>query len=407
LIRISNVAPHLSKTCKSRRTLIVILALLTFPVIGQPSGPSKIALVEIVRNLPAPLALASPADGSGRLFVALGDGRIVIISGGYLRAESFLDIRTRVVDCCFNGGLLSLVFHPAYSSNGFFFVQYVNKENDTVVARYSVSQMNRETADPGSERILFVVDQPADDMPNHHGGDLHFGPDGYLYSSIGDGGVNNGVKNRAQELSHFMGKILRIDVDQGMPYSIPPDNPFISIPGARREIWSYGLRNPWRFSFDVTGRLFLADVGNRDWEEINSNTISETRGANYGWPRMEGLHCFDPPAGCDDGTLLKPRIEYSTHDDGSCSVTGGYRYRGNQLLSQRGVYFYGDFCSGKIWGASERAGGSWESELLLDTSQAIVSFGEDEAGELYVIDYYGTISRIVEPARPRTRPVRR
>lgn len=355
-----------------------------------------IALVPIVSGLHNPVQVVWSHDHTGRFYIAQQNGLVLTDE-----QEVFLDLRP-IVSCCDNGGLLSIAFHPQYASNGTLFAQYVNRDGDTVVARYSRSAADPTVADRASGEILLVAAQPKDNVPNHHGGTLQFGPDGFLYSSIGDGGAYVKVTNRAQETTHLLGKLLRINVDQGAPYSIPGDNPFVAVAGARGEIWSIGLRNPWRFSFDrETGDLFIGDVGQDSREEIDISTIGQARGANYGWPVMEGSHCY-PPAEttCVTTGMTLPLIEY-THDEG-CSVTGGYRYRGTKSANLHGMYVYGDLCSGRIWGALPQASGSWSTTELLHTNALLVSFGEDD-GELYVVDLHGTVLRMIDAPAARRR----
>lgn len=223
---------------------------------------------------------------------------------------------------------------------------------------------------------------------------LRLEPGRMLYVSIGDGGAYIKVTNRAQEPNHLLGKLLRVDVDHGAPYSIPLDNPFVGIPGVRGEIWALGFRNPWRFSFDrATGELFMGDVGQDSWEEVDIVSLAQAKGANFGWPFLEGTHCYPPDTSCARDGFLTPRLEYPRVD--GCSITGGYRYRGRNWPQWRGLYFYGDFCSGRLWAAAEATDGSWTSTEALKTSARIVSFGEDDDGELYVVDYDGTVSRMV------------
>jgi glucose/arabinose dehydrogenase len=367
-----------------------------------PAAAPPITLRQIVTGLASPVGLVHAGDSSGRLFIVLQNGRIVIYDGAALLAQPFLDIRS-LVACCGERGLLGLAFHPRYETNGFFFVNYTDLSGDTVVARYSVSASDPNLADPNSAQIILQIDQP---FPNHNGGQLQFGPDGYLYIGMGDGGEGGDPGNRAQNLNLLLGKMLRIDIDRGLPYTVPPDNPFSGSTTARNEIWAYGLRNPWRFTFDrATGDLFIADVGQNQFEEINWTPATSRGGENYGWRRMEGAHCFNPASNCNDGSLTLPVLEYGRSD--GCSVTGGYRYRGGIYPSLQGVYFYGDLCSGKIWGATRNAGGTWETTQLLDTALSITSFGEDEGGEVYVVNYGGNIFRIEGPALERRRPARR
>jgi hypothetical protein len=318
---------------------------------------------------------------------------VVIHDGTQLLPTPFLDIAP-IVSCCGERGLLSVAFHPQYAVNGRFYVNYTNTSGHTVIARYSVSG-NPNLADPASGSVLLTVMQP---FSNHNGGQLQFGPDGYLYIGMGDGGSAGDPNDLAQDPATLLGKMLRIDVDGGVPYAVPATNPFVGVPGVLDEIWALGLRNPWRFSFDrATGDLFIADVGQNSWEEVDFQPTGSPGGENYGWRRMEGSDCFNPPSGCNDGSLVLPIAEYS-HSLG-CSITGGYRYRGPQFPHLRGFYLYGDYCSGRIWGTSERAG-SWTTAELVDTTFTISAFGEDEAGELYVTHYSsssGAIHRITSP----------
>src|SRR5439155_900879 len=266
-------------------------------------------------------------------------------------------------------------------------------------ARYHVSA-DANVADLSSARILLTVPQP---FANHNGGQLAFGPDGFLYIGMGDGDSGGDPGNRAQNLGELLGKILRIDVNGAVPYAIPATNPFRSTPGARPEIWAYGLRNPWRFSFDrQKGDLFIADVGQDKWEEVDFQPATSAGGENYGWRLMEGTHCYNPSSGYNDGTLTLPILEYG-HLPDNCSITGGYRYRGGRFPQLFGRYFYGDYCSGRIWNGIQ-SGQTWSSTQLIDTALRITSFGEDEGGELYVVHYGlvgsdGTLQRIVETSQ--------
>jgi glucose/arabinose dehydrogenase len=333
-------------------------------------------------------------DGSGRLFIVLQAGSIVIFDGKQVLPTPFLNVSSLLLSGG-ERGLLGLAFHPDYVNNGYFYVYYTRRPDGAlVIARYSVSADDPNVADPASALILFTTDHPQ--FSNHNGGQLKFGPDGYLYAGPGDGGSGGDPFNRAQNLGEFLGKLLRFDVDSAEPYAIPPDNPFIGVEGARPEIWAYGLRNPWRFSFDrLTNDLYIADVGQNLWEEIDFQPASSTGGENYGWRRMEGFHCFNPSTNCDDGTLTLPVWEYG-HGLG-CSVTGGYVYRGEQYPALYGTYLYGDYCSGRIWGLTQDKAGNWSNEELARPAFPISTFGEDEAGEVYVARYAsnGAIYHIV------------
>lgn len=359
---------------------------------AQPLAEVSLVLQQIATGLAYPVAITHAGDGSGRLFITLQGGRIVIYNGTQILPTPFLDIST-LVSCCGERGLLSTAFHPQYSNNGFFYVFYTNLNGDLVIARYSRSSNNPNVADPSSALILLTIPHPT--YSNHNGGQLQFGPDGYLYIATGDGGGGGDPFNHGQNKETLLGKLLRIDVNSGSPYSIPPTNPFVGQPGAD-EIWAYGLRNPWRFSFDrLTGDLFIADVGQNNWEEVNFQAANSPGGHNYGWRLMEGAHCYNPPTNCNDGTLTLPILEYG-HTLG-CSITGGYRYRGTKIPVLSGAYLYGDYCSGRIWGAIFN-GTSWVTTELLDSPYNISTFGEDENGEIYLAHHHassGAIYRIV------------
>lgn len=354
--------------------------------LGQPrtAAGQAIALEPIASGLPDPVGVVHAGDGSGRLFIVLQEGLIAIHDGIQVLPTPFLDVRP-LVFCCDESGLLGLAFHPDYANNGLFYIHYTDNSGDMVLSRYQVSA-DPDLADPASASIVLTVAQP---FANHNGGQIAFGPDGFLYIGLGDGGSGGDPDNRAQDLSELLGKLLRIDVDGGVPYAIPPDNPFVGVAGARPEIWAYGLRNPWRFSFDRrTGDLFIGDVGQSDREEINVQPAGSPGGENYGWRLMEGSLCFDPPVDCNDGSLVLPILEYD-HLAGDCSVTGGFRYRGAEYPQMLGLYFYADFCSGRIWAASEQGDGTWSTTEMLNTTDNFATFGEDEAGELYVAGLSG------------------
>jgi glucose/arabinose dehydrogenase len=375
---------------------IVLLAAL----LAVNAGAQDIRLTAIATGLDMPVAITHAGDA--RLFITLQRGRVMIYDGTRMLPTPFLDIRSLVL-CCNERGLLSVAFHPQYASNGFFFVDYTRFDGDIVIARYHVSS-DANRADPSSALILLTLEHSQ--FGNHNGGQLQFGPDHYLYAGTGDGGAGGDPNNRAQNLGDPLGKLLRLDVDAGPPY-IPASNPFVQGAGvARPEIWAYGLRNPWRFSFDrETGDLFIGDVGQALFEEIDFQPRTSIGGENYGWRRMEATHCFTPATACGDPSFVAPILEYS-HNDGSCSVTGGYRYRGLRMPSLRGAYFYGDYCTGKIWVATQDAlTGGWSSVQLLKTSMNISTFGEDFNGELYVADLSGGVYAFSERTAPRRRSV--
>jgi glucose/arabinose dehydrogenase len=320
------------------------------------------------------------ADGSGRLFVIEKAGRIRIIESGQLLETPFLDITDRVGSDGNEQGLLGFAFHPLYADNGRFFVNYTDTRGDTVLARFQVSS-DPNLAEPNSEAPLLGVDQP---FPNHNGGVLAFGPDGYLYAGLGDGGSQGDPNGNAQNTQVMLGKILRLDVDSADPYAVPADNPF------GNEVWAYGLRNPWRFSFDTsTGDLYIGDVGQNQWEEIDFLPAGSPGGANFGWDHREGAHDYE--GGGPEG-MIEPVAEYS-HPEGGCSVTGGYVYRGS-IPEWNGIYLYGDYCTGMIWGLIQ-SDGSRQSQLLFDVDVTITSFGQDENGEVYLVSDNGGIFRLV------------
>lgn len=360
----------------------------------DPMGPRQgegVALQEVASGLSFPLYLTTPAGDAARLFIVEKGGRIRIVRDGALLPEPFLDISAKI-STGGEQGLLGLAFDPEYAANGRFVVHYTDLAGSTTLSRFLVSSAP-DLADPASEEVILTAAQP---FANHNGGQVAFGPDGFLYLGLGDGGGSGDPEGRGQDLSELLGSILRIDVRSGLPYTIPAENPFVGTPGARPEVWSYGLRNPWRFSFDgATGDLYIGDVGEAGFEEIDVSPAAEGagRGVNYGWSLMEGAHCFGG-SGCDQTGLTLPVLEYD-HSDG-CSVNGGYVYQGSAIPDLQGQYFYSDLCSG--WVRSFRYVGGVATEVTewpaLRTS-GIVSFGEDTAGELYILDSGGRVLRVV------------
>jgi glucose/arabinose dehydrogenase len=336
-------------------------------------------LQQIVAGLDHPTGLISAHDGTGRLFILEQTGAIRILKDGSVLPTHFLDLSGMVNTSGNERGLLGLAFDPAYASNGRFFVNYTDAEGNSVTARYSVSTADPDLADPASGVPILRIAHPQ--YSNHNGGNLVFGPDGYLYFGMGDGGSGGDPNGNGQNLDVLLGKLLRLDVS-GESYAIPPDNPFVGRAGARPEIWAYGLRNPWRYSFDrKTGDLYIGDVGQDSYEEIDFQPAGDPGGENYGWNFMEGFHSYQgqaPPG------LTPPVAEYD-HSGGNCSVTGGYVYRGTRLPDLSGMYVFGDYCSGRIWVLAHAADG-WKAAVWLETTLAITSFGEDDSGELYVLD---------------------
>jgi len=392
-----------------QRGFYTILFLCITPLQGLPQeNLPLLTLTPIISGLESPVEIVNSEDSSGRLFIILQSGQVVILDNNNLLEIPFLDIRERVQNSGRQGderGLLGFAFHPQYASNRFFYVNYTNSQGNTVISRFTANESFK-TAKENSEHKLLTIEQP---FSNHNGGQIKFGPDNFLYIATGDGGAAGDPQNHAQNLQSLLGKILRIDVNgddfpanQERNYSIPKTNPFIQISTAMNEIWAYGLRNPWKFSFDqLTGALFIGDVGQRQWEEVSWQSPNSSGGENYGWRLMEGNHCFIPENNCPKNDKILPIIEYP-HKRGEefigCSIIGGYQYRGASIPQLFGTYLYGDFCSGKIWGA-HKLNGKWETNLLFDTDLSITSFGEDEDGTIYISDLAtGSILQLVGPS---------
>jgi glucose/arabinose dehydrogenase len=383
------------------------------PAIDAVSSLPAVTLTQLPGSIDTPVHVTNAHDGSNRLFVVSRSGTIHVFKNGAFLPTPFLDVSS-LITCCDERGLLSVAFHPNYASNGFFYVYYVNNlvsPGDITIARYSVSAGNPDVADPSSAVILIVIPHPTNS--NHYGGQLFFSPaDGYLYAGTGDGGSGGDPPNNAQNLSVLLGKILRIDVDgsgavpcgqlAAKPYAIPASNPFVGS-GHCEEIWAYGLRNPFRYSFDrETSDLLIGDVGQNCFEEIDFQPASSTGGQNYGWHITEGLHCYNTdgtctPVACNMNGLVPPVLE-ETHDDGWCALIGGYRYRGSAIPGLVGYYLFSDNCLGDLYAALP--GTFWTQTLLLGTSLSTSSFGEDEAGELYVCDLGGALYRLDPQAYP-------
>lgn len=356
-----------------------------------PSGTPSIALTPFVSGLSSPIDFQTPDDGSGRIFIVQQSGTIRIVSGGSLLTTPFLDITSKVNFDSAEQGLLGLAFHPNYSQNKLFYLNYdrlSGGQMQTVIAEYQLSA-DPNAADPASERILLTVNQP---FPNHKGGQMAFGPDGFLYIAFGDGGGGGDPQGNGQNRQTLLGKIVRIGVDPpfstGLQYAIPADNPFVGT-SDRGEIFAYGFRNPWRFSFERGAtRLFVADVGQDKFEEVD---LVE-KGLNYGWNTMEGAHCFNPSSGCSMTGLTLPIAEYD-HNEGA-TVIGGYVYHGTAISGLAGAYVFGDFGNGRIYQLTESSG-TWTRTLLLSSGHNMSAFGQDASGELYVVDYVnGSVFKI-------------
>ena len=372
-----------------------------FPLIFR-SGPLSwptISLNQVVGGLTQPTSITHAGDNSSRIFVTEKPGRIRIIKNGALQPTSFLEIIARIGSTPGGEqGLLSVAFPTGYgSTKNHFYVYYTNPVGTLVIARYRPTA-NPDVADPNSEEIILTIEHPT--FSNHNGGQLQFGPDGYLYIGTGDGGSGVDPLMNAQNPAVLLGKVLRINVESAITpsnYSIPATNPYVLTTGYRGEIWALGLRNPWRFSFDrQTGDLYLGDVGQNLWEEVDFQPANSAGGENYGWNIWEGLHCFDPAVGCSPPPRYSPPVaEYGHKPD--CSITGGYVYRGPGQAAMQGIYFYGDACSGRIRGL-QRSNGAWVTTLLATAPSGISTFGEDQSGNLYLAEYgNGTIYQITSP----------
>jgi hypothetical protein len=360
------------------------------PIGGQPA----LATVLFARGLSNPLDFQVPAGERTRAFVVEQAGRIRIVRGGAVVGTPFLDITSRV-GAGGERGLLGLAFHPRYSENGRFYVNYTDRGGDTHISEFRASPPAADAVDPSTERELLFVRQP---FANHNGGGLAFGTDGMLYAGLGDGGSGGDPLGNGQNLGTPLGKMLRVDVDRGTPFAVPSDNPFVARAGAVPAIWAYGLRNPWRFAFDrSTGDLFIADVGQNAVEEVDVAVAPRRGGENYGWNVMEGSRCFQPASGCNQNGLTLPVVEY-THSEG-CSITGGVVYRGCRVPGYAGTYFYADFCTGLIRSFRMQGGQAvdrrdWTAALGRGVN-SVTAFGVDDEGEVYIVDQDGEVYKVV------------
>jgi len=365
-----------------------------------PAGWPQISLSRVAVGFVQPVHVAHAGDGSDRIFVVEQGGRIRILDNGVVLPAPFLDLASLNPPRLVAGGeqgLLSVAFPPGFVAKRYFYVNYTRSpDGATVVARYRLSAGDANAADPAGEEVILTIPQP---FANHNGGQLAFGPDGYLYIGMGDGGSGGDPLNNGQSPGTLLGKLLRIDVESGaVPYGIPPTNPFLGMAGYRPEIWALGLRNPWRFSFDrQTGDLYIGDVGQNTFEEIDFQPAGDPGGGNYGWNVMEADSCYPPgTVGCNRTGLALPVFVYD-HSLG-CSVTGGHVYRGSAFPSLQGVYLFGDLCSTRIWGIRKN-GAAWDNALLAgNTTLTITTFGEDESGNVYVVNYAnGELLKILPP----------
>ncbi|HEV7662704.1 MAG TPA: PQQ-dependent sugar dehydrogenase, partial [Chloroflexota bacterium] len=373
-----------------------LVAALGVAVLGLSSGPLassqpafSLKLQAFAKGFRQPLDFRSANDGSDRLYVVEKQGIIRLLHGSTPVERPFLDIRSLVGASGSEQGLLGLALDPNYAATGFFFVNYTDRNGDSVVARYQVSS-DADVADPASSTIVLFQKQP---YANHNGGNLVFGPDSYLYIGFGDGGNGGDPHGNGQSTSTWLGKLLRLDVS-ALPYGIPADNPFVGTAGALPEIWATGLRNPWRYSFDrLTGDLLIGDVGQDQWEEVDYVAAGSAGGLNFGWNIAEGNHCYRSSS-CNLSPFVPAAAEYS-HGRGDCAVIGGYVYRGSMYPALNGVYLYGDECSGRMWALTRDAGGAWSTTDLGKQGVSLSSFGEDDSGEMYVTGFDdGTIYRI-------------
>lgn len=370
------------------------------PITQRESAPDPalVQLVDVATGLQNPLYVTHAGDESGRVFIVEQTGRIWVLENDTVLETPFLDLSDIVSQNALTSyserGLLGLAFSPDYANDGTFWVNYTDDARGTTyIARYRVSD-DPNIADKDSGLVIFSIEQP---FPNHNGGHMAFGPDGYLYVAMGDGGAAGDPLQAGQDLGQLLGKILRLDVVGQDAYTVPESNPFVNDANAAPEIWAYGVRNPWRFSFDrATGDLYIADVGQNLWEEVNFQPAESTGGENYGWNIFEGGHPY--AMGTPPENMVYPIVEYDHSSGGHCSVTGGYVYRGEALPDLQGVYLFGDFCSGQIWATYLQTDGLWMTIPFMDFDFPISSFGEDADGELYVVDYSGTVKRF-EPAQ--------
>lgn len=367
--------------------LFIFMSVLSF---SQNVTPPTLSLTPFYSGLSGPVGLYHCGDD--RLFVLeknQGDIEIIDTTGVYV--GKFLDI-SGMISTGSEQGLLGMAFHPDYENNGWFYINYTNTAGTTVIARYTVSA-DPNVADPSSAFIVMTIAQP---FGNHNGGHIEFGPDGYLYIGMGDGGSGGDPGNRAQNLNDLLGKMLRIDVNAGTPYGIPASNPFVGQANTRPEIWSYGLRNPWKFSFDrQTGDLWIADVGQNLWEEVNKRPANSLGGENYGWRCYEGNAAYNTTGCAPQSSMIAPIQVYAHAAPTSfCSITGGVVYRGNKFPALEGIYFFTDYCDGDIYGITGNESTGYTSTNFGPGGGAITAIQQDAAGELYVVRQGGTIAKI-------------
>jgi glucose/arabinose dehydrogenase len=392
---------HRPRALPRRRVTVGLAAALlisSFVATGEAlAAPTDahIKLRLIASHLSMPVYATSANDGSNRIFIVEKTGKIKILLNGVVRSTPFLNISSEVSKGS-EQGLLGLAFHPGFKTNRKLYVNFTNLAGDTIIREYRVSFSNPNVVATSTKRKILGISQP---FANHNGGMLAFGPDGYLYIGMGDGGDAGDPGNRAQDTNQLLGKMLRIDINHTMPnaaYRNPSTNPYVGIAG-RDELWQIGLRNPWRFSFDrTTGDLWIGDVGQGKYEEVDRAIRTSSgagRGVNWGWRVLEGTHCYLPPSGCSTSGKTMPLLDYD-HGGGRCAVTGGYVYRGSAIPLLRGGYVFGDYCSGEIWVVASSASAPVSKVRLLDTSLLISSFGQIGGGELVVTDLNGRVYRL-------------
>jgi glucose/arabinose dehydrogenase len=381
-----------------KHILVAGIALAASVTLAQESAPGAtrdaapdpagVQLVEVAGGFDRPLLVTHAGDGSGRVFVVEQSGGVWILQNGQRLETPFIDLGEVISQEVHRGGysergLLGMAFDPDYAQNGLFYVNYTDLNGDTVIAQFRVSD-DPNAADPNSGKIVLMIDQP---FPNHNGGHIEFGPDGYLYIAMGDGGSQNDPHENAQNLASLLGKILRIDVQDDGTYAIPPDNPASADPAFAPEVWAYGLRNPFRFSFDAaTGDMYIGDVGGGAWEEVDFLPAGEG-GYNFGWDAYEGNHVLEGDV--PEDAVVFPVAEYGRSE--GQTIIGGYVYRGEALPELQGAYFYSDWGSGTIWSLYRDGAGEWHANTFMQPGQSITSFGVDEQNELYLVGYDGTI----------------
>lgn len=384
-----------------RGSMLLAVAGLAMGAASAPALAQKLTTSLFASGFSSPLYVTQAPGDNNRFFVLEQNTRRIRIYNNGSITGTFLDVSAKASSGG-ERGLLGLAFHPDYQNNGLFYINYTNTAGDTVIERYQVSA-NPDVADANSGFQILFVDQP---FSNHNGGMIAFGPDGYLYIGMGDGGSSGDPGNRAQNGQELLGKMLRLDVDGGSPYAIPVDNPFVNDPNVRDEIWATGVRNPWRWNFDrLTGDMWMADVGQNVWEEVNFEPAGSPGGVNWGWRLKEGTHCYNPQNDCDPNNITTDPIYEYQHVSGRCSVTGGYVYRGSVMPLLSGTYFFADYCSSDIW--SLRYDGTQVTDFLSRKTEldppgslaisSIVSFGEDNVGEMYIVDQSGGEIFKIEP----------